>query len=229
LSPVVNGKTYHFASHGMYNALILLGDRESGSYWDHITGECVHGPMKGCKLEAFPILNMNVAQALSSYPDMLVAISKLTFVPRVIAFFMEWSRRSKRGFFPSVFKKTMGEEDTRRHRMEKGLGVWTDNTHRYYPMEHLHKQGGALIDELDGRRLLISIDPTSSIPIAIYTNATKCTWQDNLLNLDTGEIIRGGTLRDKHGAIKDNDRPMQLFTRWYGFACTFPGCEIYER
>jgi hypothetical protein len=25
-----------------------------------------------------------------------------------------------------------------------------------------------------------------------------------------------------------NERPLQLLTRWYGFAFTYPGCEIYE-
>ena len=228
MSPVVNGKMYHFVSKGMYNGLILLGDQESGSYWDHITGECLRGPLKGYKLEAFPLLQMNVAQALSSYPDIQVAISKLTFVPRLIAFFMEWSRKSKRGFLPPVFKKTMGEEDTRYPLMDKGFGVWTDTTHRYYPMERLHNHEGALIDELDGRRVLISIDPTSSIPSALYTNATKCTWHNDLLHLDTEEIIRGGALCNKYGATQSSDRPMQLFLRWYGFSYTFPGCEVYE-
>ena len=26
----------------------------------------------------------------------------------------------------------------------------------------------------------------------------------------------------------DGSRPVQLFTRWYGFSSTFPGCEIYS-
>ena len=94
----------------MYNGLVLLGDQESGSYWDHITGDCVYGPLKGYKLEEFPLLQMNVVQALSGYPDMQVAISHLAFGPRTLAFFMEWSRKSKRGDLPPVFKKTMEKE-----------------------------------------------------------------------------------------------------------------------
>jgi len=228
LSPVVSGKTHHFSSKGMYNGLILLGDQESGSYWDHITGECVTGPLKGYKLEEFPLLQMNVAQALSAYPDIQVAISKITFAPRTIAFFMEWSRKSKRGFLPPVFKKTMGKEDKRRPLMDTGLGIWTNTTHRYYPMECLHKQGDALIDELDGRRVLVFIDPSSNIPCALYINATKCTWQNDRLTLDTGEILRGGALCDKQGVTQRSERPLQLFLRWYGFSYTFPSCEVYE-
>ena len=212
----------------MYNGLVLLGDEESGSYWDHITGKCVTGPLKGYKLEEFTLMQMDVAQALSAYPDIQVAISELTFVPRTIAFLMEWSRKSKRGFLPPVFKKTMGEEDTRRPLMDNGLGVWTNTTHRFYPMACLHKRGGALIDEIDERRVLVFINPSSDIPVALYTRATECTWQNDLLTLDTGEVVREGTLCDKNSVPQHADRPRQLFLRWYGFSYTFPGCEVYE-
>jgi hypothetical protein len=225
---VVNGKVHHFAARGLYNGLVLLGDRESGSYWDHITGECVHGPLKGYQLGVFPLLHMNVAQALTNYPDTRVAISKQTFKQRVMVRFTERARRSKGGLLPPGFKKTMGEEDARRPRMDMGLGVWTNTTQRYYPLERLRAHGGALIDGLDGRQLLIYVDPTSNTPAALYTDATQCTWQDDALDLDTGDIIREGVLYDAQGMTQAVARPMQLFTRWYGFAYTFPGCEVYE-
>jgi hypothetical protein len=225
---VVNGKVHHFAARGLYNGLVLLGDRESGSYWDHITGECVHGPLKGYQLEVFPLLHMNVAQALTNYPGTRVAISKQTLKQRVMVRFTERARRSKGGLLPPSFKKTMGEEDARRPRMDMGLGVWTNTTQRYYPLERLRAHGGALIDELDGRQLLIYVDPTSNTPAALYTDATQCTWQDDALHLDTGDIIREGVLYDAQGVTQAVARPMQLFTRWYGFAYTFPGCEVYE-
>ena len=228
LSPVVNGKTHHFAARGLYNGLVLLGDRESGSFWDHITGECVHGPLKGYQLEVRPLLHTNVRQALATHPDAQVAISRQSLKQRVMARITEQGRKSKRGFLPPGFKKTMGEEDTRRPSMEVGLGVWTDATHRFYPLETLRALGSTLIDELDGRRLLVYIDPISSTPAALYTEATQCNWQDDTLHLDTGEIIRGGVLYDAPGAAQEITRPMQLFTRWYGFAFTFPGCEVYE-
>lgn len=176
---------------------------------------------------------MNVAQALSGDPDIHIAISKLTFLQGMLASLHEWSRKSKSGMIPPFgiippgFKKTMGEEDHRRPRMDFGLGVWTATTCRYYPMESLLKCKRPIFDELDGRCLLVYIDPISGIPIALYTNATKCTYQDNSLYLDTGEVIRGGTIYNKQGLIQEIDGPMQLFTRWYGFAYTFPGCEIY--
>ena len=228
LSPAVKGKTHHFAARGLYNGLVLLGDRESGSFWDHITGECVYGPLKGYQLEIFPLLHMNVRQALTAYPDTQLAISKQSFKQQAMAGITDWRRKSKGNWIPPYFKKTMGEEDMRRPRMEIGLGVWTDIFRRYYPLETLRTHGNALIDALGERRLLIYIDPTSGAPAALYTDATQCTWRDNVLHLDTGESIREGSLYDTQGAIQSVTRPMQLFTRWYGFAYTFPNCEVYE-
>jgi hypothetical protein len=212
----------------MYNGLVLLGDQESGSYWDHITGECLHGPLKGYKLEEFPLLQMTVIQALSGYSEMQVAISQLPFGPRMLAFFMEWSRKSKRGFLPPVFKKTMGKEDNRRPPMDQGLGVWTNTTQKYYPIEYLHKHRGVLIDELNGRGILIYVDPISTLPCALYTDATKYTRVNDLIYLNTGEIVREGALCDKRGITQKTDRPLQLYLRWYGFSYTFPNCEVYE-
>jgi hypothetical protein len=170
---------------------------------------------------------MNVAQALASYPDAQVAISKQTFKQQVMGRFAAWVRGSKRGLLPPFFAKTMGQEDKRRPRMDMGLGVWTDITRRYYPLERLRTQDRALVDELDGRRLLVYIDPTSSTPAALYTDAVQCTWRDDVLHLDTGESIRGGVLYDVQGVRQAVERPVQMFTRWYGFAYTFPNCEVY--
>jgi hypothetical protein len=45
---------------------------------------------------------------------------------------------------------------------------------------------------------------------------------------DTGERLQNGTLVNPQGQPVNPERPQQIFTRWYGFAYTFPNCEIYE-
>jgi hypothetical protein len=227
LSPIVDGQVYHFAARGLYNGLVLLGDRESGSYWDHITGECVHGSLRGQRLEVFPLLIMNAAQALTSYPNAQVAISKQSVKQKLASRIFEYSRKSERGFMPRYFLPTLGEEDTRLPRMKRGLGVWFHSTRRFYPLERLRAHHGALIDELAGCRLLVYLDPISKVPAALYTDATRSTWVGKALYLNTGEILRGGSLYDGQGQELTIERPMVLATRWYGFAFTFPGCEIY--
>lgn len=51
--------------------------------------------------------------------------------------------------------------------------------------------------------------------------------QDNEVHLDNGAIVRDGVLFDRGGKRAATERPDQVFTRWYGFALTFPGCEIF--
>ncbi len=47
------------------------------------------------------------------------------------------------------------------------------------------------------------------------------------LRPDGGLTYRGGRLRSASAEALDILRPMQLFTRWYGFALTFHDTEIY--
>jgi len=42
-------------------------------------------------------------------------------------------------------------------------------------------------------------------------------------------VLESGVLRDGTGNRLELDRPLQLFSRWYGFALTFPGTGIYGR
>ena len=54
-----------------------MGDHQTGSYWDHVTGECLHGPLKGRRLELEPLRHMRADQALAQFPDARIARSRL--------------------------------------------------------------------------------------------------------------------------------------------------------
>ena len=97
-----------------------------------------------------------------------------------------------------------------------------------YPLEMLHQQKRAVIDELDDRRILVYIDPISNITAAVYTNAHQYAWHNDELKLDNGEFFRGGKLCNAQGVTQTLAYPMQIFTRWYGFSLTFPGCQLYQ-
>ena len=125
-----------------------------------------------------------------------------------------------------MFVATLGKEDQRRPRMDMGLGVWTGATHRYYPMERIRERGRAFIGHLDGRKVLIYIDPETHTPAALFVDASAATTQNNEVRLDNGAVVRSGVLFDRGGKRQAAERPQQVFTRWYGFALTFPGCEV---
>ena len=227
-TPVVEERRYHFAARGLYNGGLLLGDWESGSFWHHVTGECVHGPLKGRRYQVFPLVHAIARDVLEAQPDTQVSISNMSHWQRAIARGQEAVLRLLRGRLPPGFHRTMGPEDPRRPRMQTGLAVWTDGAQRFYPIDELRASGGAVIDELDDRRVLVFIDPTSNRPVCLRTDVSSIVWRDETLLLDTGETVRGGILRTAERETVTVTRPMQSIVCWYTFAFAFPGGEVYE-
>ncbi|MFD1409199.1 hypothetical protein ACFQ49_13770 [Kroppenstedtia eburnea] len=73
----------------------------------------------------------------------------------------------------------------------------TSQVQRFYPINVIEQAGGELRDTLVGRPVVISVDE-DGFPEVHYE--------------DTED---------------PQDVPQHLFTRWYGFALTYPNCEIY--
>jgi uncharacterized protein DUF3179 len=237
LAPTIDGKLHHFSNVGLYNGLFVMQDAESQTLWNHLTGEALYGPLVGRSLGPIGnLLQLNVRQALAMDPKMQVSISDRIYFAGGRQFGSAGdppaggSRRN--GPDPNAemgarFIPTLGKEDPRRPRMELGLGIWTGATHRYYPMERIREHGRALIDQLDGRKILIYIDPETNTPAALFVNAASAKMQDKEVRLENGSVVQSGVLFDRGGKRQGAERPQQVFTRWYGFALTFPGCEVF--
>lgn len=189
----MDGTLHHFSASGLFDGLVLLIDDETETYWDHITGEAVHGPLRGKRLEFWNISITTVAAALSADPEVSLSRSiQPTWRGRLFGFFNRHKIDSS-GFMPPHFFRTMGAPDKRLPRMSQGLGVVVDEEARFYPLEIL--DAGTVTDDWNGRTL---------------------------------EVARGED-RVPFAEWEDGARPFQLFTRWYGFSYTFPGCAIVER
>ena len=193
LTPEVEGKVHHFSAGGLYNGLVLLVDDETNSYWDHITGEAVHGALAGkATLEIDSLETTTVAAELARSPDTQVLVGELGLIGTLASKVQASSVRGK-GVLPPGFRKTMGEMDERLPYGETGLGVVVGEVARFFPSARLESSGWT--GDMAGRRLHVRLRE-DRVPFA--------TWVD------------------------DGTRPFQLFTRWYGFSFTYPGCEIAE-
>jgi len=231
LIPVINGTFTEFAARGLHNGLVLLGDKQTHSYWDHITGECVHGDLKGQQLAFtdFDLLYTTVAGALITFPQAQLAPSDgLPTRGR----FMKWVSRFYHAvlgnWLPPYFTKTLDpQEDLRRDRMDIGLGLWTTGTHRYYPMDVLKAQAEGILDTLDGKTVFVFYNTQTKAPDAFYIEAQAVQKQGDCYLFDTGVFFENGALCHPQGHPMTIQRPQQMFTRWYGFAYTFPNCDIY--
>ena len=189
LTPTIQGTTHHFSAGGLYNGLVLMIDDETQTYWDHITGEAVHGPLTGAAMETWPLRYVTAATALAADPELQVARPPKGSPRARLMAGMHARKIGKKGFLPPPFRLTMGEADDRLPRMEQGLGVVVDGDARFFPSRSLaHGATARFGDRVVDVRLSADRVP-------------EATWAD-------------GT------------RPMQLFTRWYGFSYTYPCCEI---
>ena len=221
--PSIDGKTYHFESRGLYDGVSVLWDEETGSLWHHITGEALAGPLAGATMPIFNLLQMTTEMALDRYPDIGVAISDRPLRQNGTV------RSVDRDFeLNPQFTQTIAAEDTRRPTMEIGVGLWNADVRVYYPVSAIRDAGKAIVDRLGAENVLIYLDPETGAPLALYTAAESAAWNGDALELDDGTILRDGVLVDAAGDPVSVTRPLQLFTRWYGWALMFPDTEIRE-
>ncbi len=228
LIPRVDGQIDYFSEKGLYDGLFLMSDERTGTYWHHMTGEAVYGPLTGKRLELENVLHTTVEQILEESPDALVAISDH---PRAMdrrerGGTLSWLLHMIKGV-PDMFPATMGSEDDRRPRMDMGIGIWNDSGQRYYPMETVREKDDAILDTFGGRKVLVYYDPTAYALVARYTEADRVRWDEKVLHLSTGDRIEKGVLLAQDGSRAQGERPLQVFTRWYGFSLTFPETELY--
>ncbi len=174
-----------------------------------------------------PIGNLHqttAAAALDAWPDAAIAISG-----RSMQFDQGPSMMRDEGprqLMP-FFVNTLGEEDIRRPRMELGLGIWTADESMYFPLDTLRAAGGFVLSRLGARNVVVILEPVSRVPAAFYTEATETHGHGDHLHFDNGHTYANGIFHDAAGQRVNPDRPLQLFTRWYGYSFTFPSSEIH--
>ena len=226
MAPSIDGEVHLFAEHGLYDGLFLMKDEQTGTYWDHMTGHAVAGPLVGEKLEVINLTQTTVAQVLIQNPDAMV-----TFSPEAIRSDEQMSLGgllgSARRTLGAMFGSTVQEEDNRRETMDLGMGVWQGEEARYYPHSTVSASNNAVFDQLSGRRIIVYLDPTAYALASAYTEAESFSWDDKVLRFSDGTYIEGGVFHDASGERAEIDRPLQVFTRWYGFSLTFPHTEIF--
>jgi hypothetical protein len=191
LTPRVDGRVHHFSAGGVHNGLFLMVDDETRTYWDHISGKALHGPLEGEALDSWPLRMSSAEEALARNPDLVLLRSSPGALGRIMGWFTTRGLRGRGAISPFV---ALGARkiDGRLPKMENGLGVVEGTEARFYRLADARR---GLVDALAGRTLEVSTG-ADGIPQAVYKDG-------------------GG-------------RPMQLFTRWYGFCCSWPGCGIYD-
>ena len=226
MTPSVDGQIHTFEEHGLYDGLFLMRDDETGTYWDHMTGEAVYGPLTGSRLEVSNLRQSNPVQILGDAPEARVALSdRILWEDEQLG--LTGLLASMGGRLSNMFSSTVEAEDDRRPTMDLGLGLWEGEVSRYYPYNVVLNAERAVLDTFQGRQVLVYLDPSTNALAAYYVDVTELDWDDDVLRLSDGSYIEGGVFYDASGERGAPGRPLQVFTRWYGFSLTFVGTEIY--
>jgi hypothetical protein len=226
MTPSIDGVTRKFAEHGLYDGLFLMRDEETGTFWDHLTGDAVYGPDVGKTLEISNLLHSRVDQVLANYPEALITLSD-----QAIRTDRDMEPRSLlarvRGGLSRMFSSTVEKEDDRLGTMDIGLGLWRGGEGRYYAYDQIAEEGRAILDTFQGQQTLVFLDPETFVLSAFNVDTESLRWDESVLRLSNGQYIERSILYDADATRAEAARPLQIFTRWYGFALTFPDAEIY--
>ncbi len=223
--PVVDGQLLHFKRRGAFDGMLLVWDEETGTYWQHITGEGLYGAKRGSILRTIAhTRTMSAGEAIKRSNTALYT-STLNDMQTKLASFAEKMRDDPSRVAGTILT-TVEKDDDRRPRFELGLGIWNGNKSQFYPLIMLYDHNNAWFSTFNGQRTLVYQAPEAVSPVAVYTNADSARWEGDTLRFSDGTHLKDDALYSADGEKLTLTRPSQLLMRWYGFALTFPGTDV---
>jgi hypothetical protein len=145
----VNGRVLHFYLAGINNQNFLMRDKETGTWWQQITGKAIYGPMKGAALELVLSDELTYGEWKAEVPDGKV----LAPVPKYVKEYdSKWEPEVAKYPVPISFPGTgLKSRDV-------VVGLETGGPGRAYPWDTLVKQS-PVVDRVSGTPLLIAVGP----------------------------------------------------------------------
>jgi hypothetical protein len=144
-----DGKVLHFYLAGINNQNFLMRDKETGTWWQQITGKAIYGPLKGAALELVLSDELTFGQWKSEETGGRV----LAPVPKYIKEYdSKWEPEVAK--LPVVISFPGTELKSR----DVVVGLEIEGTGRAYPWEKLVKQS-PVVDRVNGTPLLVAVGP----------------------------------------------------------------------
>jgi uncharacterized protein DUF3179 len=145
----VNRRVLHFYLAGINNQNFLMRDKETGSWWQQITGKAIFGPLRGASLDLVLSDELTFGQWKSEVSDGKV----LAPVPKYEKKY-ESNWESEVAKLPVVISFPGTELKSR----DVVVGLELDGASRAYPWDTLLKQS-PVVDRVRGVPLLVAVGP----------------------------------------------------------------------
>ena len=145
----VNGKVLHFYLAGINNQNFLMRDKETGSWWQQITGKAIFGPMQGAALDLVPSDELTFGEWKSEVSN-----------GKVLAPVPKYTKEYDPKWEPEVAKLpvVISFPGTELKSRDVVVGVTLEGGSRAYPWDTLVKQS-PVVDQIHGTPLLVVVGP----------------------------------------------------------------------
>jgi len=123
----VNGRALHFYLAGINNQNFLMRDKETGTWWQQITGTAIYGPLKGSSLDLVPYDELTFGQWKSEVSD-----------GQVLAEVPKYAKKYESNWEPDVAKLpvVISFPGTELKSRDLVVGLALDGASRAYPWEN---------------------------------------------------------------------------------------------
>jgi len=149
----VHGRVLHFYLAGINNQNFLMRDKETGTWWQQITGKALYGPLQGASLELVLSDELTFGEWKSEVSDGAALAELLKEVPKYV-------KEYDSNWEPEVAKLpvVISFPGTELRSRDVVVGLEMDGPGRAYPWETLVKQS-PVVDRVGGTPLLVAVGP----------------------------------------------------------------------
>ena len=147
----MNGRDLHFYLAGINNQNFLMRDKETGSWWQQITGRAIYGPLQGAALKLVPSDELSFGQWRIESPS-----------GQVLAPVAKYTKEYDSNWEPDVAKLpvVISFPGTELKSRDIVIGLSINGAARAYPWDTFAKQSPVL-DRVNGTPVLLVLGPDS--------------------------------------------------------------------
>ena len=145
----MNGRALHFYLAGINNQNFLMRDKETGTWWQQITGKAIYGPLAGAALELVLSDELTFGEWRAEFPS-----------GQVLAPVAKYTKEYDSNWEPDVAKLpvVISFPGTELKSRDVVIGLTIAGAARAYPWETFAKQSPVL-DRVNGTPLLLALGP----------------------------------------------------------------------
>lgn len=145
----MNGRVLHFYLAGINNQNFLMRDKETGTWWQQITGKAIYGPLQGTALQLVPSDELSFGEWKSEVAE-----------GKVLAPVPKYLKKYESNWEPEVAKLpvVISFPGTELKSRDIVVGLEIEGDSRAYPWDKLIQQA-PVMDLLNGRPVLVAVGP----------------------------------------------------------------------